>query len=136
MERGRWTMVEGVGIDIIEVSRIQKSIEEYGFLFTAKIFTDEEMKYCSDKPNPFQHYAARFAAKEAFSKATGTGWNTDFSWQEVEVINEKSGKPYLRLAGFALENFGRKKIFLSLSHSGDYVAAVVIISTDGEATPG
>jgi holo-[acyl-carrier protein] synthase len=122
-------MVEGVGIDIIEVSRIQKSIEDYGFLFTDRIFTNEEIKYCSDKPNPFQHYAARFAAKEAFSKATGTGWNTDFSWQEVEVINEKSGKPFLRLTGSSLENFGGKNIFLSLSHFGDYVTAVVIIES-------
>jgi len=124
-------MVEGVGVDIIEVSRIKTSVEEYGTLFTAKIFTPEEIKYCSDKPNPFQHYAARFAAKEAFSKATGTGWNSDFSWQEVEVINEPSGKPYLRLSGVSLKDYGRKKIFLSLSHSGDYVVAVVIISSDG-----
>ncbi|MFZ1080799.1 MAG: holo-ACP synthase [Candidatus Kryptoniota bacterium] len=120
-------MVEGVGIDIVEVSRIQESIEDYGFLFTGKIFTSEEIKYCSNKPNPFQHYAARFAAKEAFSKATGTGWNSDFSWQEVEVANEKSGKPCLRLSGLSLGNFGGKKIFLSLSHSGDYVTAVVVI---------
>ena len=129
-------MIEGVGIDIIEVSRIQKSIEDYGFLFAGKIFTDAEIKYCSDKPNPFQHYAARFAAKEAFSKATGTGWNSDFSWQEVEVINENSGKPCLRLGGQALENFGKEKIFLSLSHSGDYVTAVVIISSEGGSASG
>jgi holo-[acyl-carrier protein] synthase len=122
-------MVEGVGIDIVEVSRIQKSIEDYGFLFTGKIFTKEEINYCMDKPNPYQHYAARFAAKEAFSKATGTGWNSDFSWQEVEVLNEKNGKPYLRLSGNCQRNFGTKKIFLSLSHSGDYVAAVVIIES-------
>ena len=122
-------MVEGVGIDIVEVSRIQRSIEDYGLLFTGKIFTDDEIKYCSDKPNPYQHYAARFAAKEAFSKATGTGWNSDFSWQEVEVLNEKNGKPCLRLNGRSLKDFGTKRIFLSLSHSGDYVVAVVIIES-------
>ncbi len=120
-------MVRGVGIDITEVARMQKSIEDYGESFTGKIFTQDEVKYCSEKPNPFQHYAARFAAKEAFSKATGTGWNSDFSWQEVEVMNEASGKPVLRLSGASLENFGKKRIFLSLSHSGDYVAAVVVI---------
>lgn len=120
-------MVEGVGIDIIEVSRIRKSIEDYGDLFTDKVFTRDEKAYCSDKPSPYQHFAARFAAKEAFSKATGTGWNESFSWQEVEVINEPSGKPYLRLGGLALRNFGKKKVFLSLSHSGDYVTAVVVI---------
>ena len=122
-------MVEGVGIDIIEVSRIRTSIEDYGSLFTDKIFTSEEIKYCRDKPNPFQHFAARFAAKEAFSKATGTGWNSDFSWQEFEVTNEASGKPFLCLNGLALEHFGSKKVFLSLSHSGDYVTAVVVISS-------
>jgi holo-[acyl-carrier protein] synthase len=120
-------MVEGVGIDIIEVSRIRKSIEDYSVSFTGKIFTEDEVKYCSEKPNPFQHYAARFAAKEAFSKAAGTGWNSDFSWQEVEVVNEPSGKPRLRLTGASLKMFGQKRIFLSLSHSGDYVTAVVII---------
>lgn len=120
-------MVEGVGIDITEVSRIQKSIEDYGDLFTDKIFTAEEKAYCLEKTFPFQHFAARFAAKEAFSKATGTGWNDSFSWQEVEVINEPSGKPYLRLSGSAFRNFGTKKVFLSLSHSGDHVAAVVVV---------
>ncbi len=123
-------MVEGVGIDIIEVSRIKMSIEDYGSPFTDKIFTPDEIEYCSDKPNPFQHYAARFAAKEAFSKAAGTGWNSDFSWQEVEVMNEPSGRPCLHLSGWAFKNFGGKKVFLSLSHSGDYVAAVVIISSE------
>ncbi len=123
-------MLDGVGIDIVEVNRIRASIEEYGPLFTEKIFSAEEIKYCSDKPNPYQHYAARFAAKEAFSKATGTGWNSDFSWHEVEVINEPSGKPCFRLNGFALKNAGKKKVFLSISHSGDYVTAVVAISAE------
>jgi holo-[acyl-carrier protein] synthase len=122
-------MVEGVGIDIIEVSRIRKSIEDYGELFTDKVFTPAEKAYCSEKPSPYQHYAARFAAKEAFSKATGTGWDDTFSWQEVEVINEASGKPYLRLGGLTSKNFGKKRVFLSLSHSGDYVAAVVVIES-------
>lgn len=120
-------MVEGVGVDIVEISRIQRSIEDYGDLFTDKVFTREEKEYCSEKPFPYQHFAARFAAKEAFSKATGTGWDDTFSWQEVEVVNEASGKPNLRLGGLALRNFGKKKVFLSLSHSGDYVAAVVVI---------
>ncbi len=120
-------MVKGVGIDITEVSRIRRSIEDYGSLFTEKVFTREEREYCSSKPYPFQHYAARFAAKEAFSKATGTGWNDSFSWLEVEVMNEESGKPYLRLGGQTLRNLGEKRLFLSLSHSGDYVAAVVVI---------
>ena len=120
-------MVEGVGIDIVEISRIQRSIEDYGDLFTRKVFTGEEKAYCSEKPFPYQHFAARFAAKEAFSKATGTGWDDSFSWQEVEVVNEASGKPNLRLSGLTLVNFGEKKVFLSLSHSGDYVTAVVVI---------
>lgn len=120
-------MVEGVGIDIIEVGRIRKSIDEYGDLFTDKIFTRDEKKYCTEKPYPYQHYAARFAAKEAFSKAAGTGWDDSFSWHEVEVVNEQSGKPYLRLTGQALKNLRGKRIFLSLSHSGDYVTAVVVI---------
>ena len=123
----RTPMVEGVGIDIAEVSRIRKSIEDYGELFTGKVFTEAEKAYCVEKPSPYQHFAARFAAKEAFSKATGTGWDDNFSWQEVEVINEASGKPVLRLSGLTLRTFGHKRIFLSLSHSGDYVTAVVVI---------
>ncbi|MCL5020932.1 MAG: holo-ACP synthase [Bacteroidetes bacterium] len=122
-------MVEGVGIDIAEVTRIRKSIEEYGDLFTDKVFTQAEKAYCLEKPLPYQHFAARFAAKEAFSKATGTGWDDSFSWQEVEVVNEPSGKPVLRLSGETLRTFGRKNVFLSLSHSGDHVAAVVVIES-------
>ena len=122
-------MVEGVGIDIAEVTRIRKSIEEYGDLFTDKVFTQAEKAYCVEKPLPYQHFAARFAAKEAFSKATGTGWDDSFSWHEVEVVNEPSGKPVLRLSGEALRGFGQKHVFLSLSHSGDYVAAVVVIES-------
>ncbi|MGC8595660.1 MAG: holo-ACP synthase [Candidatus Kryptoniota bacterium] len=120
-------MVEGIGVDIVEVSRIKQSIEKYGPAFMDKIFTEEEKSYCSSKPNPYQHYAARFAAKEAFSKATATGWNSEFSWQEVQVANEESGKPFLKLSGKAAENFGKRKMFLSLSHSGDYVVAMVLL---------
>ncbi|HEY9166286.1 MAG TPA: holo-ACP synthase [Candidatus Kryptonia bacterium] len=122
-------MVEGLGVDIVEVSRIRKSIKEYGESFTGKVYTPAEVKYCSEKPNPFQHYAARFAAKEAFSKATGNGWNNEFAWHEVEVINEKSGKPTLCLSGNSLKNLGKRRVFLSLSHSGDYVVAVVLIES-------
>ncbi len=122
-------MVEGVGIDIVDVPRIRKSIEDYRELFTRRIFTDAEIDYCTRKPNPYQHFAARFAAKEAFSKATGTGWNSDFSWLEVEVINEQSGKPTLHFLGETARSVAKKKALLSLSHSGDYVTAVVIIES-------
>jgi holo-[acyl-carrier protein] synthase len=122
-------MTEGVGIDIADVERIAQRIEkEYGF--KEMIFSVEEISYCESKTNQFEHYAARFAAKEAFFKALGTGWITGTSFNDINILNNSQGKPELILSGetkktlYALENANIK---VSLSHIKAMAVAMVII---------
>jgi holo-[acyl-carrier protein] synthase len=121
-------MIIGIGIDIIEISRIKKSIEKYGDHFLEKIYTLGEIEYCISKANKYQHFAARFSAKEAVAKAMSTGWNNEFSWQNIEVFNEPTGMPYVKLTG-KLESFlaDGKELKISMSHSQDYTTCVAII---------
>lgn len=123
-------MVFGIGIDIIEIERIASSVEKYGDRFLNKIFTEGELKYCLSKSNKAQHLAARFAAKEAISKALTTGWNADFRWKDVEIYNEKSGLPRVRLLGKLNSFIGEdKELKISMSHSDNYVTCVAILYT-------
>jgi holo-[acyl-carrier protein] synthase len=122
-------MVVGVGIDTFEVDRIEKSaLSDPEILKT--LFTLKEISYCESKAHKFQHYAARYAAKEAFLKAIGIGLNIGFKFIEIEVVNDESGQPFLYLHG-SLKKISKKKkisnILLSLSHATDYASAVVIL---------
>lgn len=121
-------MIIGIGIDIIEIERIKESIERNGERFLNKVYTAKEIEYCDSKANKYQHYAARFAAKEAVAKALSTGWNNEFSWQNIEVFNEDTGMPYVKLSGKLLDFLSvDKEIKISLTHSRDNTAAVAII---------
>jgi len=119
--------IVGIGIDIEEIARFDALIASWGGRFERKIFTEREVAYCCDKTRPAQHFAARFAAKEAFAKAIGTGWSGRFNWKDVEVHNDAVGKPSFKLHGGLLDRFGRMNIHVSLTHSASYVAAMVII---------
>ena len=122
-------MIAGLGTDMIEVDRIAAKISrENGF--RELVFSKKEIDYCESKANKFEHYAARFAAKEAFFKAMGTGWVNGTAFNEIEVTNTDSGKPELALLGATSEwmaQFGVTKISLSLSHLKTLASAVVII---------
>ena len=122
-------MITGVGIDIIEVDRVMDKIgKENGF--REKIFSKAEIAYCDSKPNKGEHYAARFAAKEAFLKATGFGLTLGYTLADVEVVQNSDGKPLLNLKGDfktkAIEH-NWTKIHLSISHLQAIACAVVII---------
>lgn len=122
-------MIKGVGIDIVEVDRIAKSIEkDRGF--RELVFSEEEIAYCEPRPQKYQHYAARFAAKEAFFKALGTGWANGTAFNEVYITNDEKGKPALKLkAGTALtlSHINPQHISVSLSHTPAMATAVVVI---------
>jgi len=122
-------MIAGLGIDMIEVERIAAKIgRESGF--RELVFSENEIRYCETKKNKFQHYAARFAAKEAFFKALGTGWLDGTLFNEIEIINNEDGKPALVLLGSTLKTIGKMgivKILVSLSHVKKMATAVVII---------
>lgn len=120
-------MVRGIGVDIIEIDRIHQSIEEFGGHFLHKIFTPGEIAYCSAKPIAAQHFAARYAAKEALSKALSTGWAGEFRWKDVEIFNEPSGKPRVELHGTLREKLAHCSVLVSLSHSDSLVVAMVVI---------
>ena len=96
-------MIRGIGVDIVEVARIRQSVEESGEQFLNRVFTQPEIDYCASKANRYQHLAARFAAKEAVSKALATGWAGDFRWKDVEVMNDPSGQPQITLHGMLLQ---------------------------------
>jgi holo-[acyl-carrier protein] synthase len=121
-------MVMGIGTDIIEIDRIKNSIEQYGDNFINKIFTPSEIDYCKNKANKYQHYAARFAAKEAVYKALASGWQQVIGWQDIEVFNEANGMPQVTMFG-KLKKFlsTDKSLKISISHSENYVTCVAIV---------
>lgn len=120
-------MIIGVGIDIEDVERIEQVIARWGDRFTTRIFSEHERTYCEKRPRPAQHYAARFAAKEAFGKAIGTGWAQSFRWRDVEVRHSESGQPFLRLHGDLDARYGSLNVRLSLSHTRTHVTAIIIL---------
>ena len=120
-------MIVGIGVDIIEIHRIQESIRSFGESFLERIFTPGEIQYCTAKSNAAQHFAARFAAKEAVSKSLATGWRGDFSWKDIEVTNDVLGQPHITLHGRLKETLSHISILISLSHSEDHVVAMAIM---------
>ena len=123
-------MIYGTGIDIVDISRFERFVREDNQSLFRRVFTPVEQAYCTEKKRSAQHYALRFAAKEAFVKAMGTGLRDGISWHDMEVVNDPFGKPELKLYGRAEELFRQKnlgRIFLSLSHDGNYAIASVIL---------
>lgn len=122
-------MIVGNGIDIVEVSRIAEKLSK-GDAFRDKIFSKEEIEYCERCAVPSESYAARFAAKEAFLKATGKGMMLGYDLNEIEIINNEDGKPFIKLSGNFKNYFdenGWKSIHVSLSHIQKTACAFVII---------
>jgi len=122
-------MVDGVGIDMVDVGRMAEKLnKEAGF--RELVFSSQEIGYCEAKKNKFEHYAARFAAKEAFFKALGTGWADGTAFNEVEIIHKEGGSPALNLLGATREGLAHLriiKILVSLSHISTMASAIVII---------
>ena len=124
-------MVTGIGIDMVEVERIAEKIgKEQGF--RELVFSVNEIKYCEAATHKYEHYAARFAAKEAFFKAIGTGWTNGTAFNEIEITNDEKGKPQLILLGITADTLKDKKfvnISVSLAHVKTMATAVVIIES-------
>jgi len=122
--------VIGVGIDLAEVDRIQASCERYKQRFFDRIYTADEQAFCLDKKNPYPHFAARFAAKEAVSKAFSTGIGAELNWTSIEVIKGERNEPYIKLdkKGQALlKAVGGTDVLVSLSHSKKLAQAVAVV---------
>jgi len=124
-----------IGTDIIEVERIKASLEnKVNGRFSARVFTEEEVRYCESRgASKYQSYAARFAGKEAVSKAFGTGIGANAQFNEIEILNDDNGKPYVNLHGRAKKYFealGASGISITLSHCREYAVAYVVITTN------
>ena len=120
----------GIGMDIVETKRIADSLERFGDRFLHRVFLEGEVAYSKSMKFPPLHLAARFAAKEAISKAFGTGIGREIGWRDIEIVREPSGAPKVVLHGRAEEyaqKRGVKEIHVSLSHTADYGAASAVI---------
>lgn len=120
----------GMGLDIVEVARIQASFEQSGEAFLRRILLPDELAYCLAYKNPAPQLAARFAAKEAVSKAFGTGLGGQIGWLDIEVCRKESGEPFVVLHGKGMELFqkrGAKQLLVSLSHTENYATAVAVL---------
>lgn len=118
--------IHGIGIDVVEVERVAAAITRHGEAFLNRLFTAAERDYCAARKNPALHYAVRFAAKEAASKALGTGIGGDAGWLDLEVTRNPNGAPRLMLHGAAAafaSAHGITEVQISLSHARNYAAA-------------
>jgi holo-[acyl-carrier protein] synthase len=123
-------MILGVGIDIIEVARIASSYEKFGERFVNRILHADEIAYCLSHKNPAPFLAVRFAAKEAISKAFGTGIGAQLGWRDMEICKKKSGEPFVVLHGKGKKLFKSrraKNLLISLSHTANYAAAAAVL---------
>ena len=123
-------MIAGTGVDIVEIPRMREAVRKWGDNFISKIFTAREVKYSTSKRFSEQHFAARFAAKEAVVKAFGEPSKFPIRWTDIEVVNNTEGKPIIEFKGDALKLKKIKKIddiIVSMSHSKNYAIASVIL---------
>lgn len=127
-------MILGTGIDIIEVSRIQASYEKYGERFLSRILHPNEISYCLAHRTPGPFLAARFAAKEAVSKAFGTGIGAQLGWQDIEIVKKESGEPTIVLHGRGQELLkarGGRVVHVTISHTQEHATAMAILESAG-----
>jgi holo-[acyl-carrier protein] synthase len=123
-------MIRGVGVDVVDVWRIDRALQRHGDRFARRVFTEGEIAYCASARAAGQRYAARFAAKEAAAKALGTGFGAEVRLRDIEVVKDAAGAPALRLHGGAEKlaaSMGVRRIHVSLSHSLDHAVAVVVL---------
>ncbi len=126
-------MIIGNGIDIVEIGRIQRAIQRWGKEFSTRVFTTEEITYSQAKKFSSQHLAVRFAAKEATIKAFSSAGVRFVRWKDIEILNDNSGKPQVKLHGYYKRLQRERRIndvLLSMSHAKDYALASVILVGD------
>lgn len=121
----------GLGIDIIEISRIRSALESYGKRFLDKIFTPGEQTYCMTYKDPAPHLAGRFAAKEAVVKALGIGFRQGISWRDIAIARDTLGRPSVQLSALLQQRFPNVELLLSISHCRAYAAAVASVKFGG-----
>ena len=127
----------GTGIDITECLRIAQMIERHGELFITRVYTDLEIEYCTTRKAATQHYAGRWAAKEAVMKALGTGWRRGLGWRDIEIRNAQGGKPVVAMRGGArdlIESIGIRELLISISHCRSHATAFAMALLDRDSS--
>jgi holo-[acyl-carrier protein] synthase len=127
----------GIGTDITEVLRIAQMIERHGELFVGRVYTQAEIDYCRSRRMATQHFAGRWAAKEAVLKALGTGWRKGISWRDIEIINGAGGRPTATLLGGTREiadRMGIRCVLVSISHCRSHATAYAVALDDTPPT--
>ena len=128
-------MIYGVGVDLVKIQRIKEAVERWDRRFLNRIFTPIEQEYSYRQKQPFLHLAGRFAVKEAVLKAMGTGLRSGIRWVEIEVVNQPSGKPEVRVSGKVkslLQKRRVKEIYVSISHDTDYSVGQAVLVSKGK----
>jgi holo-[acyl-carrier protein] synthase len=127
--------IVGIGTDIVECLRIGRMVEQHGELFLNRVYTEREIRYCQARKHATEHFAGRWAAKEAIMKCLGTGWRKGLCWTDMEIRNDPEGKPSVLLRGAARDRavqLGIDKVLLTISHCRAYAtASAVALKTDG-----
>jgi holo-[acyl-carrier protein] synthase len=121
--------IVGIGTDIVECLRIARMIEQHGELFLERVYTEREIRYCRGRKNSTEHFAGRWAAKEAILKCLGTGWRRGLGWTDIEVRNDPNGRPHVLMCGAAKEaaqGLHISDVLLSISHCRAYATAYAI----------
>ena len=126
-------MIYGIGSDLVDIKRFERVIDKWGRRFLDKVFTFREIDFCFGRPRSTAHFAMRFAAKEAFSKAIGLGMRKGIRWRDIEITQNPNGKPGLNITGKSLEYcnaWGIGGRHVTLSDETDYCIAVVVLETN------
>jgi len=122
-------VIVGLGTDIVEIARIGQMIERHAESFLNRIYTDDEISYCQKRKHCYEAFAGRWAAKEAMMKVLGTGFVKGIGWKDIEILNERSGKPVVNIRGGAREHaakLGIDDVLITISHCKTYATATAI----------
>jgi holo-[acyl-carrier protein] synthase len=124
-------MIVGIGLDLVKIDRIRSIAERWQARFLDRLYTKAERRYCLARPSPYASFAGRFAAKEAVLKALGTGWSDGIRWQDIQVLNDRTGQPRATVTGRVktlMRRAGVTNIHISLSHDTDYAVAQAVLT--------
>jgi len=128
----------GIGTDIVECLRIGRMIEQHGELFLTRVYTSHEIRYCQNRKNSTEHFAGRWAAKEAILKCLGTGWSKGLAWTDLEIRNDYNGAPEVHMSGAVreyAEQLRISNIMISISHCRAYATAYALALNGGSPPP-
>ena len=126
-------MIVGIGLDLVKIDRIRAIAERWQTRFLDRLYTEAERRYCLARPEPYASFAGRFAAKEAVLKALGTGWTNGISWHDIQVLNDRAGRPRATVSGRVktlMNRAGITMIHVSLSHDTDYAVAEAVLTKE------